>query len=84
MEEIAWPTKALNIIRKPPSITRTLPTTIAKQRNITRQAHQRRVHITLMLPMVTRLMLVSMPMKLQSITLTNTVAQRTSRIASAV
>jgi hypothetical protein len=78
MEETLCRTKAPNIIRKPPSITRTLLTTIAKQQNITRQGHQRRVLITPMLRMVTRLMLVIMLMKLQSIMLTSTVAQRTS------
>jgi hypothetical protein len=84
MEETLCRTRAPNIIRKPPSITRTLLTTIAKPRNITRQARQRRVHITPMLRMVTRLMLGIMLMKLQSITLTSTVAPRTSRFATAV
>jgi hypothetical protein len=84
MEETLCRIKAPNSTRKPPSITRTLPTTIAKQRNITRQAHQRRAHITPTPRMVTRLMLVTMLMKLQSITPTSTVAPRTSRLASAV
>ena len=75
-------TKAPNIIRRPPSITRMPPTTIAKLRSITRRARQRRAHITPMLRTVTPHMLGIMPMKLPSITLTNTAVPKSRQARS--